>query len=177
MAATVVDVFLNQSMVAFLDKDRTMPYQGMVAANIHSADCTCTASPAPVRDPTRPPDTPRSRKRSDSTSSPAAADGATSSVSPTRAPSPAQSTSSSSPSPSSSSASPPAVRDPTRASDTPSLRKRTREDDVLAYLERSDAAAMAASQRRHEESLTEMRALREDRRKFLQLFSSMVDKM
>ena len=35
-------VFLNQSMVAFLDKDRTMPYQGMVAANIHSADCTCT---------------------------------------------------------------------------------------------------------------------------------------
>ncbi|CAL8252097.1 unnamed protein product [Boreogadus saida] len=42
MAATVVDVFLNQSMVAFLDKDRTMPYQGMVAANIHSADCTCT---------------------------------------------------------------------------------------------------------------------------------------
>ncbi|XP_059909101.1 uncharacterized protein LOC132458811 isoform X3 [Gadus macrocephalus] len=172
MAATVVDVFLNQSMVAFLDKDRTMPYQGMVAANIHSADCTCTASPAPVRDPTRPPDTPRSRKRSDSTR-----DGATSSVSPTRAPSPAQSTSSSSPSPSSSSASPPAVRDPTRASDTPSLRKRPREDDVLSYLERSDAAAMAASQRRHEESLTEMRSLREDRRKFLQLLSSMVDKM
>ena len=45
-------VFLNQSMVAFLDKDRTVPYQptdgcigdegtGM-ATNLHPADCSCT---------------------------------------------------------------------------------------------------------------------------------------
>ena len=87
--------------------------------------------------------------------------------------------------PSSTTALPPPVLDPTRPSDTPRSRKRKRmndlrdmgEDDLLAYLERSDAAAMAASQRRHEESLTEMRALREDQRELLQLFSRMVDKM
>ena len=142
-----------------------------------SSPASSTASPPPVQDPTRPSDTQRSRKRSNSTPSREVADQAASSVLPTRAPSPAQSTSSSSSSPASSPASPPPVPDPTRPSDTTRSRKRSREDDILAYLERSDAAATAASQRRHEESLTEIRALREDRRKFLQLFSSMVDKM
>ncbi|XP_051280150.1 uncharacterized protein LOC127376842 isoform X2 [Dicentrarchus labrax] len=57
MAAPIFHVFLNHSMVAFVDKDRTVPYQGnlyqnaeryfvdeglMVAVDLHLADCTCT---------------------------------------------------------------------------------------------------------------------------------------
>ena len=101
------------------------------------------------------------------------------------APSPVQPAGSVPPSPAASAASPPPVPVPTRPFDTSRLRKRkrkddlraSREDDLLAYLESSDGAALAASQKRHEECLTEMRALREDRRQLLQLFSRMVDKM
>ncbi|CAL8309356.1 unnamed protein product [Boreogadus saida] len=102
-------------------------------------------------------------------------------------PSPAQSASAFPPSPASSAASPPPVPapTPTRPVDSSRLRKRkrkadledTREDELLAYLESSDGAAMAASQTRHEECLSEMKALREDRRELLQLFGRMVDKM
>ncbi|XP_030195867.1 peroxisomal 2,4-dienoyl-CoA reductase [(3E)-enoyl-CoA-producing] isoform X2 [Gadus morhua] len=101
------------------------------------------------------------------------------------APSPAQPASAFPPSPASSAASPPPVPAPSRPVDSSRLRKRkrkadpedTREDELLAYLESSDGAAMAASQKRHEECLSEMKALREDRRELLQLFGRMVDKI
>ncbi|XP_059894292.1 uncharacterized protein LOC132447508 isoform X1 [Gadus macrocephalus] len=101
------------------------------------------------------------------------------------APSPALSDGAPSAGPSSTTVLPPPGRAPTGPSDTLRLRNRKRmndlrdmtEDDLLAYLERSDAAATAASQRRHEDTLSEMRALREDQRELLQLFSRMVDKM
>ncbi|XP_048108028.1 proline-rich receptor-like protein kinase PERK2 [Alosa alosa] len=170
-------------MVAFINKDRTVPYRG----NLYQHD-NSSARRTPVCDPTTPSGRAPSPVQSPSSSYPSPAspsDRRTPVCDPTtpsgRAPSPVQSTSSSSPSPASPSARRTPARVPTRPSGTLRARKRQRlEDGLLAYLERSDAADMAATQRlaqSHEQTLAEMRTeMREDRSALIQLFSRMVEK-
>lgn len=99
--------------------------------------------------------------------------------------SPAQSTSASSPvrltnSPSPAPSSPPSscVHHPTVTTmppDTPRRpRKRQREDELLPYVRESKAASQAASQKRHAETLAQMKKSQEG---FQRLLAQMVEKM
>ena len=130
----------------------------------------------------RRPDAPRPSSRAPSPASadegpPSSPCNSESSAPPTRAPSATQSPSPSSTPPASPSPSGAPAHVPTTPSGTPRSPKRQRlEDDLLALLERSNAAALADARLRHEESMAEIRLLRESRSAFIQLFSRMVDK-